>query len=78
MQSERRPISSSVSVKGLRNEQLNVVPVILKRNVKVKLQTNLTAAFRRSWDNSDSLGGASRTDLNHFVSVLERIDFRSC
>jgi hypothetical protein len=78
MQSERRPISSSVSVKGLRNEQLNVVPVILKRNVKVKLQTNLKAAFRRSWDNSDSLGGASRTDLNHFVSVLERIDFRSC
>ena len=54
---------------------MNVVAVILKQNVKVKLQTNVTAAFRRSWDNSDGLGGASRTDLNHLASVLERIDF---
>src|SRR5580704_13938443 len=42
-----RPTSSSVANSG-GNEQLDVVAVILKRNVVVKLQTNLTAAgFRR-------------------------------
>lgn len=61
------------------NEQLDVVAVILKRNVVVKLQANLTAAwFAVPGNNPNSLAGASQTDFNHLAPVLERVDFRSC